>query len=73
MPKLKATSYSCGQNRRGFLKSAGLVSLAFAGLPQIVSAITGDEHHAKEIIKSQTIKNGKAKHISLLHTADIHA
>jgi 2',3'-cyclic-nucleotide 2'-phosphodiesterase (5'-nucleotidase family) len=73
MTKLKDTSCGCGQNRRGFLKTAGLASLAFTGLPQVASAITGDENHAKAIIKSQTVKNGKAKHISLLHTADIHA
>ena len=29
--------------------------------------------HEKEIAKSKVVQNGKAQHITLLHTADIHA
>lgn len=67
------TFCSCNNNRRKFLKNAGLAGLAFSGLPQVASAITGDEYHEKEILKNKTVQDGKAKHITLLHTADIHA
>ncbi len=64
---------SCGNNRRKFLKTAGLAGLAFSGLPQVAKAISGNEYHTSDIIKSQAIKAGKARHVTLLHTADIHA
>ncbi|MHB1177695.1 MAG: twin-arginine translocation signal domain-containing protein, partial [Daejeonella sp.] len=64
---------SCGNNRRKFLKTAGIAGLAFSGLPQVASAISGNEYHTSEIVKSHAVKAGKANHITLLHTADIHA
>ena len=73
MSKDVSTSCGCNSNRRGFIKTAGLAGLALSGLPQIASAITGDQHHANEILKSKVVLDGKVKHITLLHTADIHA
>ena len=73
MLDLKSISCTCDNTRRTFIKNAGLAGLAFSGLPQVASAITGDEHHEKEILKNKAVLNGKAKHITFLHTADIHA
>ncbi|MES2875803.1 MAG: bifunctional metallophosphatase/5'-nucleotidase [Bacteroidota bacterium] len=71
--KKQSSLCSCGDDRRTFLKNAGMAGLALAGLPQIASAITGNEGHTSEIINSLAVKAGKANHITILHTADIHA
>lgn len=71
--KKQSSLCSCGDDRRTFLKNAGMAGLALAGLPQIASAITGNEVHSSEIINSLAVKAGKANHITILHTADIHA
>ncbi|WP_411275523.1 twin-arginine translocation signal domain-containing protein, partial [Daejeonella sp.] len=73
MSKAKTLSCNCSDTRRTFLKSAGLAGLAFAGLPQIASAITGDNYQEKEILRNKALQNGKAQRITLLHTADIHS
>ncbi|MBU2268464.1 MAG: twin-arginine translocation signal domain-containing protein, partial [Bacteroidetes bacterium] len=65
MSKDVSTSCGCNSNRRGFIKTAGLAGLALSGLPQIASAITGDQHHANEILKSKVVLDGKVKHITL--------
>jgi sulfur-oxidizing protein SoxB len=49
-----------------------MASLAFAGLPQIAGAITGDANGEASLSKSATVQNAKAQIITLLHTADIH-
>ncbi len=59
-------------SRREFLKNASLAGLAFTGLPQIAGAAAGDEYHEKEMFRNKTVQRGKAKRITLLHTADIH-
>ena len=59
-------------SRREFLKNASLAGLAFTGLPQVASSAAGDAHHEKEILRNKTVQSGKAKRITLLHTADIH-
>ncbi|TKB97663.1 bifunctional metallophosphatase/5'-nucleotidase [Pedobacter cryophilus] len=73
MSENKLESCNCSSNRRGFLKTAGLAGLALSGLPQVASAISLDPNQEKEILKSKAVQDGKAKHITLLHTADIHA
>ncbi len=61
-------------SRRKFIKNtAGLAGLAFVGLPQIAGAASGDAQHEKEIKKTNAVRKDKAQHITLLHTADIHA
>jgi len=60
-------------NRRKFILDTGLAGLALTGLPQIASAVRGHSSHARQIAKSKSISRGKAQHITLLHTADIHA
>ena len=65
---------SSRNSRRNFIKkTSGMAGLAFAGLPQIAGAAFGSTQHEDEIRKSNIIQNGKAQHITLLHTADIHA
>jgi sulfur-oxidizing protein SoxB len=59
-------------SRREFLKNTSMASLAFAGLPQIAGAITGDANGEASLLKSATVQNVKAQIITLLHTADIH-
>jgi sulfur-oxidizing protein SoxB len=60
-------------NRRDFILKTSLAGLALSGLPQVASVIWGSSLHAREIIKSEAITKGKAQHLTLLHTADIHA
>ena len=73
-PSDSSSSASSNSSRRKFIRNtAGLAGLAFAGLPQIAGAASGDAQHEKEIFKSNAVKAGKAQHITLLHTADIHA
>lgn len=50
-----------------------MAGLAFAGLPQIASAITPDNGREEEILKNNALVKGKAKRFTLLHTADIHS
>ena len=73
-PSDSSSSASSNSSRRNFIRNtAGLAGLAFAGLPQIGGAASGDAQHEKEITKTNAVRNGKAQHITLLHTADIHA
>ena len=73
MSKAKTTTCNCSDTRRTFLKTTGLAALAFTGLPQIASAITGDDYQEREILKTRALQEGKAQRITLLHTADIHS
>lgn len=73
MADAKTKNCNCSNTRRTFLKTAGMAGLAFAGLPQIASAISGDDHQEKEILRNRALQNGKAQRITLLHTADIHS
>ena len=73
-PSDSSSSASSNNSRRNFIRNtAGLAGLAFAGLPQIAGAATGGAQHEKEITKNNAVRTGKAQHITLLHTADIHA
>jgi 2',3'-cyclic-nucleotide 2'-phosphodiesterase (5'-nucleotidase family) len=67
-------------SRREFLKYAGKVGLGIGvggGLisPVAALALNNDEaeYKASSIMKSNTVKNGKAQLLTLLHTADIHS
>jgi sulfur-oxidizing protein SoxB len=60
-------------SRRDFFKSASAIA-AGAVLPSsIVNAVSGDDHHAKELFGNKAVKDGKANMFTLLHTSDIHA
>ena len=56
-PSDSSSSASSISSRRSFIRnSAGLAGLAFAGLPQIAGAASGDAQHEKEIFKSNALK-----------------
>lgn len=69
---LSCTCHHENNSRREFLKNASLAGLAFTGLPQVAGAAAGDDHHEKEMLRNRAVQSGKAKRITLLHTADIH-
>jgi S-sulfosulfanyl-L-cysteine sulfohydrolase len=67
-------------SRREFLKKAGGLGLTLgigAGLitPVSASALKGNDAALKsrEIFRNKAVKNGKARVMTILHTADIHA
>jgi 2',3'-cyclic-nucleotide 2'-phosphodiesterase (5'-nucleotidase family) len=63
-------------SRRDFLKKVGLsFAIAGSGLPLAASALnTSDSNgHSEEMLKNKAVKAGKAKLVTFLHTADIHA
>jgi 2',3'-cyclic-nucleotide 2'-phosphodiesterase (5'-nucleotidase family) len=67
---------SCGSqnNRRDFIKSAALLTggLSLMG-PIVAGAVEEPGHSAKDhFSKSKTVQQGKASHLTLLYTADIH-
>jgi 2',3'-cyclic-nucleotide 2'-phosphodiesterase (5'-nucleotidase family) len=67
------------KSRREFFKTAGKLGLGLGiggGLiPLAAAALTIDDplYKSKAIEKSNTVKNGKAQVLTLLHTADIHS
>ena len=78
MPQTHQPTCGCAsctpvENRRDFLRNLSLAGAALAGIPQVGSAlpITGDRK--QEWDRSTALREGKARRISLLHTADIHA
>ncbi|GIV37497.1 MAG: thiosulfohydrolase SoxB [Cyclobacteriaceae bacterium] len=68
-----------GSSRREFLRQAGKTTLALGAgsliTPVPASALLEADAaaHSREIKLSNTVRQGKATHITLLHTADIHA
>lgn len=78
------TSCSCGCNsnpeeisattdRRSFLKNAGIAGLGFAFGPAAAGTLASSEELGYDILKSESIKKGKAQRFTILQTADIHA
>lgn len=61
-----------GVSRKDFLKKLGAASIGLGIAPLSSFALTTEESKVKEILKSKTVKDGKAQHITLLHTTDIH-
>jgi len=60
-----------GVSRKDFLRTVSAATVGLGLLP-VASYALQEEGKAKEILKSNAITTGKAKHITLLHTADIH-
>ena len=58
-------------SRKSFLRTLGAATLGM-GLAPVTSFALQEKGKAEEILKSNAVKNGKAQHISLLHTSDIH-
>ncbi len=61
-----------GVSRKDFLKKIGAVTAGLGLAPLSVFSLTDDKGKGEEFSKSTTIRNGKAQHITLLHTSDIH-
>lgn len=59
--------------RRDFLKTLSLTGAALTGIPAVAGAITGDSGREMEWQRSAVLNQGKAKRITILNTADIHA
>ncbi len=73
-PQKAEENNKCGsEGRRSFLKAASALTGSAFLPPLLANAVPGSEYHSNEIRKSNTIKNGKATHFTLLHTSDIHA
>lgn len=68
---------NCGcshpENRRDFLKNLSLTGAMLTGIPQVAGALTGSSSREKEWNSSAVLNQGKAKKITILNTADIHA
>jgi len=62
-----------GNSRRDFLINLSLTGAALTGMPAVAGAITGDPGREREWLRSNVLKEGKAKKITILHTADIHS
>lgn len=60
-------------SRRDFFKQASLLGLGAGLLPNVAGFMSIDQGAASEMERSNTIRQGKAQQITLLHTADIHA
>lgn len=60
-----------GFSRKDFLRTVGAVTIGL-GLQPVTTFALQQPGKGAEIQKSSAVKSGKAKHITLLHTADIH-
>jgi len=58
-------------DRREFLKSVGLMGIGL-GLAPALTYWLQDKVSPREIIKNPSVASGKAQHITILHTSDIH-
>jgi S-sulfosulfanyl-L-cysteine sulfohydrolase len=61
-----------GVSRKDFLKKIGAATIGLGIAPLAGFALTDDKGRAEEFMKSTVLRKGKAQHISLLHTSDIH-
>jgi sulfur-oxidizing protein SoxB len=59
--------------RRSFLKKLGMTGIGLGMAPVMASAMIDESTPHDEIVKSKTVKSGKAQHITILQTSDIHA
>ncbi len=75
----KAHQTTVAESRRDFLRNAGKLGLGVGGgllASPLAASSLADQDQAeqfKEMAQSKVIEQGKAKRITLLHTADIHA
>src|SRR5438105_2765670 len=58
-------------SRRDFLKHAGSMGIGFGLGPALASCLQG-RAEASDIAGTQAVKAGKAQHLTILHTSDIH-
>jgi 2',3'-cyclic-nucleotide 2'-phosphodiesterase (5'-nucleotidase family) len=61
-----------GVSRKDFLRKIGAATIGMGLTPLVSFSLTDDKGKVQEMIKSKAIKEGRAKHITLLHTSDIH-
>lgn len=59
-------------SRKDFLKKLGAATIGLGIAPLTSMALSDDKNKVEEILKSKTVQSGKAQHITLLHTSDIH-
>ena len=60
-------------SRREFFKTASVLGLGLITAPLLANTISGDAYHQREIEKNSAVRKGKAEHLTILHTSDIHA
>jgi sulfur-oxidizing protein SoxB len=58
--------------RKEFLKKIGAASIGLGLAPVASFALGGNTGYAEEMSGSRAVRSGKAMHVSLLHTSDIH-
>lgn len=61
-----------GESRKDFLKKIGAATVGLGLSPLASFALTDEKNKVEGIKKSAVVRTGKAQHITLLHTSDIH-
>lgn len=61
-----------GQSRKSFLKKIGALTMGMGLAPVSALALGSDEQQHLDMQSSTVVRKGKATHITLLHTSDIH-
>ncbi|MBL7930792.1 MAG: metallophosphoesterase, partial [Bacteroidia bacterium] len=61
-----------GVSRKDFLKKIGAATIGMGLSPLAAFSLTDDKGKAEDFSGSTVIQKGKAQHITLLHTSDIH-
>ena len=59
-------------SRRDFLKHVSSMGIGLGLAPTLASGLQG-RAEAADLAGSQAVKTGKAQHLTILHTSDIHA
>ena len=59
--------------RRKFFKTVSALTIGAITSPLLANSVSGDARHRREIFQSSTVRKGKARIATVLHTADIHA
>jgi S-sulfosulfanyl-L-cysteine sulfohydrolase len=72
-PLCGCASCTPSQDRRSFIRNAGLAGAFLSGIPQVAGALEQTGARDKEWSRQLALRDGAAKRITLLHTADIHA
>jgi sulfur-oxidizing protein SoxB len=62
-----------GLDRRDFLRLSSVLGAGLGLAPAVGSLIPREERHSASLAGSRTVAEGKAQHITILHTSDIHA
>lgn len=60
-------------SRRNFIKQSAALGLSSLVGPKLAGLVENSGNVGQKLSTSSTVKAGKAKHFTLLHTADIHA